>query len=107
MPALNHIEDSTGCSDDNMWRCSGNLVDIVFDIRATNEGFHDESLHHGSQTIGDIGDLQGQFVGRCYNDYLCDLLGQIDGIEGGYGECTGFASTGLGLCDDVVAGYDG
>jgi len=60
-------------------------------------------IHIVAKGDDDLLDLLRKLTGRCKNESLTSFDANIDFLENGYRESSGFASSGLSLSDDIVA----
>ena len=64
-------------------------------------------VHVVAKSDDNLLDLLGKLTGRCEDECLSAFNGEVELLEDGYREGCGFASTGLGLSNDIVALDDG
>ena len=104
-PAVDHIKDTTGSANDDMDTLL-QFGHVLADVSSTDTGvtFY---VHVVAKSDDNLLDLLGKLTGRCEDECLSAFGGEVELLEDGYGEGCGFASTGLGLSNDIVALDDG
>jgi hypothetical protein len=75
---------------------------VITDAGTTNAGVALD-VHEITDGDNDLLDLLGQFTGRCKDQSLALLDVWVELLEDGDGESGGLSSTGLSLCNDIVA----
>jgi len=97
-----HIEYTTGSSDDDLLRIGLESLNFDFHVVATNTSVTG-GAHVVTKGENDLLDLLGQFTGGAEDESLSARSVDVDLLEARDGEGGGFTGTGLGLRDDVVA----
>jgi hypothetical protein len=98
---LDHVLDTAGSTDNDLGAVLEGLH-VVTDAGATNAGVAG-NVHEVTDGDNDLLDLLSKLTGGGENECLAGLDVGVDLLEGGDGEGSGLSSTGLGLCNDIVA----
>ena len=105
---VHHVVHPSRCTDDDM-HAFLKFCHVFAHGGAPNTGMTLD-IHIIAEGDDDLLDLLRKLTGRCENESLCSFDANIDFLENGYRESSGFASSGLSLSDDIVAfnyGNDG
>jgi hypothetical protein len=98
---LDHVLDTAGRADDDLGAVLEGLH-VVTDAGAANAGMAG-NVHEVTDGDDDLLDLLGQLAGGGEDERLAGLDVGVDLLEGGDGEGSGLAGTGLRLRNDIVA----
>jgi len=104
-PAVDHIVDATGSTDDDV-NTLLQFGHVLTDVGSTDTGVA-FNVHVVTESDDDLLDLLSKLAGGREDEGLSPLDREVEFLEDGDGESCGFASTGLGLSDDIVALDDG
>jgi hypothetical protein len=98
---LDHVVDTSGSANNDLGTVLEGLH-VVTDAGTTNAGVAG-NVHEVTDGDNDLLDLLGQLTGGGEDERLAGLDVGVDLLEGGDGEGSGLAGTGLRLRNDIVA----
>jgi len=99
--ALDHVVDTAGRADNNLGTVLEGLH-VVTDAGAANAGVALD-IHKVTNGNNDLLDLLGELTGGGEDQRLAGFDVGVDLLQGGNGESSRLAGTGLGLGNDIVA----